>query len=297
MHAAIALALVISAPSARDQARALYGQGKKLCTAGDLDGCLAKRLAGHQLFPNVKVMQAIVARLDEKGDVRAAAAFLDASIESGAPANAMKWSKSHRAGYSDALAALDQADRQTQAKADLQAEAQAKKEADKKAKDKAEADKKAAAQEKRIAEMRKRAKAHERKQAKMEWEAAQDRESRRMRLNMLGWSAAALAVGAAAGGILLALDAGAESDAAKSCQADLSDYGGACSGDRFQEHRDAQASRTATAFVAAGGAAVAAVAATGFLYLAGQVGEATAAHRSSPSLLLGPGAAWLVGRF
>lgn len=306
----VALGVVVAAPSPREQAKALYGAGKKLCQAGDADGCLAKRLEGHKLFPNVKVIQAIVSRYQEVGDVATATAFLEDTVAGGKPANAMKWSKKKLADLKEAQAAAAPppaaapaapapvvvappvpAPTPTPTPAPAQPPVAEPKQAPA-ASVKPAKPAKSTEQERRErqAQTKARAEAHDRRQAKLESQAIEEREAARTQWMILGWSSAALAVAAAAGGVILVLDAQSESDAARACQSDLDTFGGGCSEGAFQSHRDAQASSTTTAFVSAGAAAIAAGAATTFLYLSSQVGEAAGAR---PSLLIGPGGAWL----
>ncbi len=285
MQAAVMLALIVAAPSPRDGARVLYGQAKKLCAAGDADGCLAKRLEGHQLYPNLKVMQAIVARYDEGKDVERAAAFLHASVALGQPGNAMGWCKEKLDSYAEALAAIEEAkaakrrEEEERLKAEAEAEAKAKADRRRKAEDRRRA----------LEETARRADAFRKRESTLMARAVQEREDERTRLMMLGWGSAAVALAATSAGVVLALNAQSERDAAQRCQADLTTFGGTCSEGSFQDHRDAQASDTVTAFVGAGIGAVAATGATMFLYSAGQLGEATVAA--------GPGMLGLVGRF
>ena len=285
MQAVVMLALIVAAPSPRDSARALYGEAKKLCAAGDADGCLAKRLEGHQLYPNLKVMQAIVARYDESQDVERAAAFLKSCIALGQPTNAMGWCKDTLDSYAQALADIEKAKtakrRQEEERVRAEEEAEARAQAEQR--------RKAEARRRALEETARRAEAFRKRESTLMARAVQEREDERTRLMVLGWGSAAVALAATTAGVFLALNARSERDAALRCQADLATFGGACSEGLFQDHRDAQARDTFTAFVGAGIGALAATGATMFLYSAGQLGEAT--------VTAGPGIVGLAGRF
>ena len=313
---ALPLAAVVAspawgAPSARSQARDLYKEAKALIQQGKLDAGLAKRIEGHALYPNAKVVRAIIARLEETDRLAEAAGLLEGVVASGNPSGAVSWAKSWLKAKTEALAEATRMAEEAKAKAETEAKAKAEVEAkaaaEAEAKAKAEEEAKAKAEEERHkAEAEARAKEVEeagRKaveaalaQAAEENQRKEAAAAKRRLPTLAAWAGLGVAGTALATALAFEARSGSASDLADECAAAVRTPGGACSAHDYGVHAGTAANADADANLFWGvGAVTAAAAGAGLYYLSLKAAEDAGAAEAT--VVPGPGGLAIAGRF
>jgi len=127
----------------RMKARGLYKEARVAMDGGDEDTALAKWLEGHAEFPSPKVVDALLAVIEKKNDVRTGTEVCLGILETEQPKARVKTCQQKLAVYGPALAELmmkeEEARRQAEAEAKRKAEEEEKRRAEEEERKKAEA--------------------------------------------------------------------------------------------------------------------------------------------------------------